>query len=339
MKSYLIAIILVLSLAFLSACEVYNTLYNAQPAEGVEKVPEEVIVFENASGITEEQEAAETLETVPAAEEKQEVVEESLEKASVIIVQETDLVSIKPKAEDPDQDSVQFLYTSPLSNEGTWQTAYGDAGEYTVAVTATDGQLSTSKQVLLIVNKKEEKPVIGELSPSEKALEVDEAGTLDFMVKASDLNKDPLMYTWKLDGAEISGKESFAYKTGYDDAGSHTVKISVSDGAASAENIWAVTVNNINRPPVLDSIADIKVKETEKVVMSLSAADPDGDSVKFTISDPVGDDGTWETTYDDAGAYTVTVQASDGQSEVSQQVKIEVENVNRPPVILDIVQG
>ena len=47
---------------------------------------------------------------------------------------------------------------------------------------------------------------------------------------------------------------------------------------------------------------------------------------------------TWETTYDDSGEHTVTVTVSDGVDTVSQEVKITIENVNRAPVILDIVQ-
>ena len=64
----------------------------------------------------------------------------------------------------------------------------------------------------------------------------------------------------------------------------------------------------------------------------------DGDEIAFTISDPVGNDGVWETTYDDSGTYTVKVTASDGTDEASQEVAVIVENVNRPPQIIDIVQ-
>ena len=86
-----------------------------------------------------------------------------------------ELVSLVPKAEDPDQDALTFTFTSPLDANGEWQTNYGDAGEYTVTVTVSDGLLTTSKEVLIIVKKKEEAPVLQSYDPEDTALEIDEA--------------------------------------------------------------------------------------------------------------------------------------------------------------------
>jgi hypothetical protein len=44
----------------------------------------------------------------------------------------------------------------------------------------------------------------------------------------------------------------------------------------------------------------------------------------------------WQTTYGDAGEYTAKVTVSDGLSSVSQDIKITVLNVNRPPVLSPI---
>jgi len=95
---------------------------------------------------------------------------------------------------------------------------------------------------------------------------------------------------------------------------------------------------NVNRLPELDEIADVTVKETDTVIIEPNAYDPDGQEMIYTISEPVGDDGVWDTTYDDAGEYSIVVTASDGEDEVSQTVVITVENVNRAPVIKDIIQ-
>jgi len=48
---------------------------------------------------------------------------------------------------------------------------------------------------------------------------------------------------------------------------------------------------------------------------------------------------TYTTNYKDAGTHIVTVTASDGKQSTSQDVTITVENVNRPPKIIKIVQG
>ncbi|MBS3102239.1 hypothetical protein J4458_02220 [Candidatus Woesearchaeota archaeon] len=323
---------LVIFAVFLSACDVYNTLYAPPaPVGEVVKIPEENITI----GELIKEEAP-----VEKEAEKEEVkeVREEVGEATVIIVQETDIVSLTPKAQDPDKDELEFAFSSPLNEKGEWKTTYGDAGEYTVTVTVSDGELTSSKEVLIIVNKKEEAPVIESFMPHEKTAITSETKAIEFNVKAVDLNKDKISYEWKLDGSEVSGSDYFKYEITYDDAGSHTVKVTVSDGKLSTENLWSVTVNNVNRKPVLEEIPAIKVKETETVTIGPKAADLDGDEIAFTISDPVGNDGVWETTYDDSGTYTVKVTASDGTDEASQEVAVIVENVNRPPQIIDIVQ-
>ncbi len=261
------------------------------------------------------------------------------EGAKVIIVKETDLINLVPKAYDPDKDLLKYTFTTPLDETGKWQTSYGDGGEYTITVTASDGELSSSKEVLIIVNRKEEAPSIDSFSPESTTLEADENSIVGFEVEVSDLNQDELLYSWKLDGKEVSSKESFTYEITYDDAGSHTMKLAVSDSALESTKLWSIKVKNVNRLPVLETISDLKVMETDTIKITPKATDPDGDEIEFTISEPVGNKGIWETTYDDGGEYTVKVTASDGIDSTSQEVKISIENVNRAPIITDILQG
>ena len=116
------------------------------------------------------------------------------------------------------------------------------------------------------------------------------------------------------------------------------MKLEVTDGTEMVSREWDVEVSNVDRAPSLEPIDDVMVRETETVSLSPQATDPDGDEITYQISDPVGDTGTWQTTYDDAGVYTVKVTATDGQLDSSREVKVTVVNVNRPPVIDDIVQ-
>ena len=348
----------------LSGCEELKELYGIQPpveegyvpleeimveGEGLEEIelppeiPEEEIEIPELEEIIDEEEIIEEIfEEIPE-ESLEEIEEEPGEGAKVIIIEETELISLKPQATDPDADKLTFTYTTPLDKDGKWQTNYGDAGEYTITLTASDGQLSATKDVLIIVNKKEEVPVIDEALPKEKALESVENSKLTFSATASDLNNDPLVYSWKLDGDWVSADKSYVYDIRYDAAGQHTIKLIVTDGAGEASNIWALKVENVNRKPVLEKIAAIRVKETETVVIEPMATDPDGDELLFsTDNDKFEDvDGRfeWETTYDDSGDYVVTLAVMDGEAEVSQEVTITIENVNRPPIIQDVVLG
>jgi hypothetical protein len=376
MKLKLFFATLIIITVFLSACDVYETLYNVpSPVGEVVKVPEENIVVEEEDSVSELVEEEETEEFVSIedleeileeeveeelviedgviiiegdseevgeveeiAEEEPVMSEEEVEAATVIIVEESELISLVTQAEDPDQDSIEFIFSNPLDENGEWQTTYGDSGEYTVTITVSDGELTSSKDVLIIVNKKEEAPTIGSFTPVDTAVAVDETDTVEFSVEASDLNDDDLSYEWKLDGVGVSDDDFFDYETTYDDSGSHTVKVTVFDDVFSTDNLWSITINNVNRKPILEEIVDMTVRETETVSINPVAVDPDGDEITFTISDPVGGDDVWETTYDDAGEYVVTVTASDGIDEVSQEVTIVVENVNRAPQIIDIIQ-
>jgi len=344
-RKELIAVLMIASMFLISACDVYNTLYIKQPGirGEVVEVPEVNITLEvPEETIMEEKDGTEEIMVEGIGTDEELIVEEKTETSNVILVGETEKVSLVAKAEDPDNDNLIFAFTSPLDSNGEWQTTYGDAGEYTITVTVSDGTLTTSKEVLIIIKKKEEAPVLNSFSPRETSVIVDETSTIGFEISASDSNNDKLDYEWKLDGARISDKSSYVYRTTYEDAGSHTVKAIVKDGLFETERIWAVTVNNKNRKPVLQSVNNIESKETDKITIELIAEDLDGGSIAYKVDDQrFAQDGNvfiWETTYDDAGEYTFTVSASDGVDTASQQVNVKVENVNRPPVILDIVQ-
>ncbi len=326
-KSLIFGVILI-AIFVLSGCEKIKEIYGVQPFSQEEYVPSKDIKIKG-------QNSEETTKLVlPHSESNK-------REAKAIIVQEKDLVSLKAKAFDPDQDQLNFIYTTPLDKEGKWQTDYGDAGEYTITITASDGTSDVSEDILLIVNKKEEAPVIEEIIPTKKILEAKENSKLEFSAKAFDLNSDPLAYLWMLDNKEVSEENEFVYQIGYDAAGEHTIKVGVSDGVKNARDTWTVNVENVNRKPVLEKIADIEVKETGVVLLEPVATDPDGDSIKISVDSNKFEEsnGTfkWKTTYDDAGEYTVKISVSDGIDEVSENIGIKITNVNRAPVIEDIL--
>ncbi len=255
-----------------------------------------------------------------------------------ITINETELVSLEPKASDEDADTLFYSFTEPLDEEGKWQTNYGDSGEYTITVTASDGYLSTSQDVLLIVNKKNIGPVIDSFFPEESELMVDEGGSIDFNIKASDLNKDLLEYEWKFDGEIVSTEESYTYKADYFDEGEHRVRVLVSDGEEEDEKEWIVTVNNVDRKYLLDNIpSEIVVDEGDTIKLDL----PDFEkyNLEYTISEPMGDDGKWETDYDDAGVYDVDIIINDREFSAAKTIDVEVIDKDRKPIFKPIANA
>ena len=56
----------------------------------------------------------------------------------------------------------------------------------------------------------------------------------------------------------------------------------------------------------------------------------------YSISDPIGNNDKWQTGYDDAGVYEITVKAEGKGFSGSKEVKVTVENKDRPPVFIDL---
>ncbi len=68
-----------------------------------------------------------------------------------ITVNEGDTITLNPTAADPDGDSLTYTYSGWMSS-ANYTTNYDDAGTYTVTVTASDGSLTDSQVVTIIVN-------------------------------------------------------------------------------------------------------------------------------------------------------------------------------------------
>ncbi len=66
---------------------------------------------------------------------------------------------------------------------------------------------------------------------------------------------------------------------------------------------------------------------------NLKATDPDGDPITYVFASPLDESGEWQTAAGDAGRYIVTITASDGKNQVSQDVLIIVTALNSAPVL------
>ncbi len=76
-----------------------------------------------------------------------------------IIVREGERVVLEPVVTDPDGDEVTVEFSGWM-NTSTYQTDFGDAGEYTVTISASDGIDTTEADVTIIVEKVNRPPRI-----------------------------------------------------------------------------------------------------------------------------------------------------------------------------------
>ena len=95
-----------------------------------------------------------------------------------------------------------------------------------------------------------------------------------------------------------------------------------------------------NNPPTLDPIGDQKIEATETLSFTITAEDPDEDSLTISFDGkPTGaefDDAsgtfTWTPGEDQQGRYDVTITVSDGELTDSETIEFKVlPPPNRPP--------
>ena len=248
-----------------------------------------------------------------------------------IEVEETEFVDLNVRAEDLDQDNITYLFSPPLSEEGTWQTNYTDAGEYVVTIGASDGENTAEKKVLLVVKKKNVPPTITGLSSK---LVADEGDTITLEPVVVDLNEDPVTITFS-----APFDQHGQWKTDHTSAGEYDVRVTASDGGLESAFNLTLVVTNVNVPPEILGLADsIEIDEGQNVTLGIKAEDLDGDTVELSVSEPIGDDMFWATGYTDHGKYTVTVAASDGKDTISKEISLVVRDVNVPPTILNVTR-
>lgn len=261
------------------------------------------------------------------------VEEENVDEGSFLklTVKENEKVRLRPKAVDVNNDTIKYTFSEPLDANGEWQTNYGDAGNYLITVTATDGTLTTSKKVLLTVERVNVPPVIEGVQDE---ITVSEGDILSLEPKVSDPNGDQV--TVKI--SEPIG-DSGTWEIGYQDNGKYNVTIAASDGELETVKKIKLTVNRKNVPPAIEDLSDITVNEGDAVNVEPVVTDLNGDKLTINISQPVGNSGEWQTGYTDRGTYTITVTASDGTAVTSKSFNLIVSPVNKAPEINDIVLG
>ena len=263
----------------------------------------------------------------PAVEE--EIVADLAEPTPGVIdvrVKENELLRLNTLITDPDGDPVTATFTQPVNNQGEWKTNYGDAGEYLVTLTATDGKLTTAQKIRVIVERVNVAPAISNV----RDLSVLEGQVVNFEPTVTDANGDALTVTVS------EPLKSGSFVTDHTSAGKYTVKVTASDGEMESVETFTLTIGDVNVKPEIVGVTDLVVSEGEEVRISPEVTDLDGDVTQVTISEPVGNDGVWMPTYKDHGEYFVTVTADDGKDRVTKRIRLLVEDVNKAPEIVDV---
>ncbi|MBW2993340.1 hypothetical protein KY317_02085 [Candidatus Woesearchaeota archaeon] len=256
---------------------------------------------------------------------------------SDITAPEGSVIHISPEVEDYENDAIDMTISEPVGNDGVWQTNYDDEGVYVIIITASDGENTVTKDIEVVIENFDREPVFDNFYPMEDVT-IKEGEDVLFSIWANDADGDLLIYEWKLDSRNLRISESeFLYVSDYDDAGEHIVEAVVSGGEKEVIKSWKVNVENVNRAPIItESQGDVTIKEGEIMKIKFSAVDPDGDDLKYKISEPIGNNKKWQADYDSAGIYNIIIEITDGVFEASESFILTVEDVNIAPVFEDL---
>jgi large repetitive protein len=121
--------------------------------------------------------------------------------------------------------------------------------------------------------------------------------------------------------------------------GTHVVRMRASDGIATVDSTFTITVIRVNHPPVITSVPNTSADDYQPYSYTIVATDIDNDKVTFTpITVPSwatfnADSGLLSGTprYYDTGAFDVSIKASDGYEDTTQSFTIIVANTNDKP--------
>jgi hypothetical protein len=281
-----------------------------------------------------------------------------IESIPKIYVHETENVSLYVNATDPENDNMtysindsRFVHDSKDKTHFTWQTNYTDAGDYNFFVRVSDGQLYSEKKFSVKVwNTNKAPDLLMNIPP--QVWDEDTNHTLNLTQYFNDIDGDNLTYLFISTSDDqninlIKLTNGVAY---FDSAKDWNGKDWIIFGAA--DGIHVTDTNNItlevlpvNDPPVLlKEIGNITTNEDTVYNLNLSQYFHDVDSVlsyvfqdtPHTTLELNGDILSITPKENWHGKEDTYITASDGEYEVTDNFTINVNFVNKPPIVQPI---
>ncbi len=272
-------------------------------------------------------------------------------------VDENALLTFNLNGGDPDaEDAGKLTYSAEGMPEGAtldsatfnWTPTYTQSGNYTIAFTVSDGNLTDSKSASITVDHVNRPPALEAIADQT----VNENEQLTFAVTGSDPDSEDAG-KWKLsaenmpEGASLdTANAQFNWTPDFDQSGTYDVKFLITDPAGlTAETSAKITVNHVNRDPVFAALEAKTIDENSRFEFNVPpAGDPDAEDKgklvywaqqlpEGAVFDSTNLILTWRPDFDQSGNYTVNFLVSDGEFTVEQPLNITVNHVNRPPEI------
>ncbi|MBD3260122.1 MAG: hypothetical protein GF334_00300, partial [Candidatus Altiarchaeales archaeon] len=196
---------------------------------------------------------------------------------------------------------------------------------------------SKSPLVNITITQPNQPPIINDVGYNDP---VYEGQVLEVSVNASDPDGDLLSY-WINDTRFTASGSVFSWTTSMDDAGTHTWSITVGDGSLNVTESLTLVVHNVNQAPQVTAPQDLEASEGELVEVTVTASDPEGDSLQYWINDTRFTQDfnvfSWTPGYGDSGVYVLETTVGDGHLNSSIVFNLTVEDTNRLPDVEELV--
>ncbi len=270
---------------------------------------------------------------------------------SPVTVNYNAMVTFAITAHDPEAGSLSFAWQLDAVDQGNFAMSHlfsaitVTPGTHTLTVFVTDNASQTVSFEWTVIVLPNHAPTIDGQTPA-SPVAVNEGGVINMQTFAHDEDGDALTYSWFINGTLAGTGSTYAFVTNYNSAGTYTVQCTVSDGNLNASTQWSVNVLNVNRPPTIisriPSYTYPTMYEGDMMTLSVTATDPDGDSIIYSwfLDGVLFDTGNSSISYcpdfESAGGHTIVCYVSDGTLQTSTYWSLTVYNMNGPPVLYPI---
>jgi hypothetical protein len=262
-------------------------------------------------------------------------------------VTENELLEFIVSATDPDDDALTYdiavlpvgaLFDSETQTL-TWTPDYNQAGDTITVFSVWDNLTMVFDTVAIAVTNANRSPMWTVRADTITT----EGDLLEINVAAIDPDADSLTYSAPVlpVGALFDAvTQTLTWTSGFDQSGDTLAVFSVTDGEATVLDTVAITVANTNRSPMWAQHADTITTEGDLLEFTVTATDPDADSLTYTAPElPIGalfdaatQTLTWTPEFDQSGDTVVVFSVTDGTAIVQDTVGITVTNAIRAPI-------
>jgi len=158
------------------------------------------------------------------------------------------------------------------------------------------------------------------------------------------LTISPRVYDLDNDKTTVKIEYPFDYNeswvASFESSGMYEINITADDGIKESKKTILLKIKNVNRPPILEDIENVTLKEGENLTITPTFSDPDNlnsvtnddNNLTISYSELFDENGSINANFESSGNYIVYATVSDGDATDTKAFNLEIKNTNREPM-------